>query len=65
MKRGDYVLCNGTTWRVIKKHESGTIQIQTLQVLPSWIHDMEVKPEDVEVITKEVADVIRSSYEER
>lgn len=58
MKVDDYVLFDGSAWRVTRKHKLGTIQIQTLEPLKTWINNMEVVPEDVEVITKEVADIL-------
>jgi len=58
MKKGDYVLYDGIAWRVSLKHTRGTYQIKTLEPLKTWIDNMEVKPEDVEVITKEVADIL-------
>jgi len=65
MKVGDYVLYDGIAWRVSMKHARDTYQIKTLEPLKTWIDNIEVVPEDVEVITKEVADVIRSVHEER
>lgn len=64
MKVGDYVLYGDIVWRVWVKHSSGSYQIKNLTPRINYIDNQEVMPEDVEVITKEVADVIRSSYED-
>ena len=65
MEVGDYVLFEGTAWRVIKKYSRGTLQIQplsqTLSPLESWINNAEVYEKYCDVITKEVADVFRCS----
>ena len=65
MRKGDYVLYGGLAWRVWLKHSGGTYQIKCLSPHINHINNIEVVPNQVEVITKEVADVIRSSYEER
>ena len=61
MKVGDYVLFDGTAWRVIKKHNRyevvRTWQIKTLYPLPSGMDNIEVTEDVCEVINKEVADV--------
>ena len=65
MKKGDYVLYDGILWEVWLKHSGGSFQIKNLVPTGTAWANIEVSPSDVEVITKEVADVIRSSYEER
>ena len=67
MKIGDYVLFDGLVWEVFLKHAKGRGSYQIKNLIPTgtaWAN-IEVKPEQVEVITKEVADVIRSVYESR
>jgi hypothetical protein len=58
MKVGDYVLCHGGAWKVIRKHEKGSYQIKTVCPLHNFWDNIEVVPEDVTVITKEVADIL-------
>jgi len=65
MKIGDYVLFDDIAWVIIRKHKDGTYQIQTLEPLRIWINNIQVEPKDITVITKEVADVVRSVYESR
>jgi hypothetical protein len=65
MKIGDYVLYDDMVWIVWMKHARDTYQIKTLEPLKTWIDNLEVVPEDVEVLDKSVADVMRSMYEER
>ena len=61
MEVGDYVLFEGTAWRVIKTHSRGTYQIQTRSPLESWVNNAEVYEKYCYVITKEVADVFIAS----
>ena len=63
MKKGDYVLYDGGVWEVWLKHSGGSYQIKTLEPLTTWIDNIEVRPEQVTPITKEVADVIIKSNE--
>jgi hypothetical protein len=65
MKVGDYVLYDGIVWRVWMKHARDTYQIKTLEPLKTWIDNLEVVPEDVEVFDPAVADVMRSVYESK
>ena len=58
MKKGDYVLCDGILWKVWMKHARDTYQIKCLEQSKTYIDNMEVKPEDVTVVTKEVADIL-------
>jgi hypothetical protein len=58
MKVGDYVLCDGLAWRVWINRSRKTYQIKNLTPHVNHIDNMEVKPEEVEVITKEVADIL-------
>jgi hypothetical protein len=62
LKEGDYVLYGGTLWKVWMQHLGGTYQIKTLEPLKTWIDNLEVKPEDVEIITKEVADILNAVH---
>jgi len=67
MKVGDYVMYNegNTIWRVEAKHPRNTYQVKNLIPHSTFWDNMEVTPDEVTVITKEVADVIRSAYEGR
>ena len=58
MKKGDYVLYDEIIWRVLRKHAEGTYQIKSLEPLKTWVNNTEVKPKDVTVVTKEVADIL-------
>jgi hypothetical protein len=63
IKVGDYVLLVDLVWKVIKKHRSGTFQVQNLVKDTDFMWDsMEIAPHEVdEIVTKEVADVINAS----
>jgi hypothetical protein len=58
MKIGDYVLYDGFAWRVWLKHSGGTYQIKNLTPDVNHINNMQVVSNQVEVITKEVADIL-------
>jgi hypothetical protein len=58
MNIGDYVLYGGFAWKVWLKHSGGTYQIKNLTPDVNHINNMQVVSNQVEVITKEVADIL-------
>jgi hypothetical protein len=60
MRKNDYVLLGGLAWQVLRKHKDGTFQIKNLTPKVNHIDNMQVSADQCTLITKEVADIIRS-----
>jgi hypothetical protein len=60
MREGDFVLYDNELWVVWLKHLDGSYQIKSVTPLRSWIDNMQVEPDQCTIVTKEVADIMRT-----
>ena len=60
MCEGDFVLYDNELWVVWLKHLDGSYQIKSVTPLRSWIDNMQVEPDQCTIVTKEVADIMRT-----